>query len=89
MIGTGVQAASNVASGAAMVGAAAAASDDSNTTGYLVDTLLRPADPGKPVEGGDQASAEVSRILLAAPRLARLKPMVARTLKSSSQRAPA
>jgi hypothetical protein len=81
MIGTGVQAASNVASGAAMVGAAAAASDDSNTTGYFVDTPLRPADPAKPVEGGDQASAEVSRILLAAPRLARLKPMVARIEK--------
>ena len=48
-----------------MVGAAAAASDDNNTTGYFVDTLLRPADPAKPVQGGDQASAEVSRILLA------------------------
>ena len=65
MLGTGVQAASNIAGGAAMGGAAAAASDDSNTTGYFVDTLLRPADPAKPVEGGDQASAEVSRILLA------------------------
>jgi hypothetical protein len=65
MIGTGVQAASNVASGAAMGGAAAAASDDGNTTGYFVDALLRPADPAKPVEGGNQASTEVSRILLA------------------------
>jgi hypothetical protein len=65
MIGTGVQAASSVASGAAMGGAAAAASDDGNTTGYFVDALLRPADPAKPVEGGDQAAAEVSRILLA------------------------
>ena len=65
MIGTGVQAASNVASGAAMGGAAAAASDDDTMTGYFVDTLLRPADPAQPVEGGDQASAEVSRILLA------------------------
>jgi hypothetical protein len=65
MIGTGVQAASNVAGGAAMGGAAAAASDDGNMTGYFVDTLLRPADPAKPVEGGAQASAEVSRILLA------------------------
>ena len=65
MISTGVQAASNVASGAAMVGAAAAASDHSNTTGYFVDTLLRPADPAKPVEGGDQDSDEVSRVLLA------------------------
>ena len=66
MIGTGVQAASHVASGAAMGGAAAAAaSDDGNRAGYFVDTLLRPADPAKPAEGGDQASAEVSRILLA------------------------
>ena len=66
MIGTGVQAASTVASGAAMGGAAAAASDDGNMTGYFVDALLRPADPARPVEGGVQASAEVSRILLAA-----------------------
>ena len=66
MIGTGVQAASDVASGAAIGGAAAAASDDGNMTGYFVDALLRPADPARPVEGGDQASAEVSRILLAA-----------------------
>ena len=66
MIGTGVQAASNVAGGAAMGGAAAAASDDANPTAYFVDTLLRPADPARPVEGGGQASAEVTRILLAA-----------------------
>ena len=65
MIGTGVQAASHVAAGAAMGGAAAAASDEASTTGYFVDTLLRPADPAKPAEGVDQASAEVSRILLA------------------------
>jgi hypothetical protein len=65
MIGTGVEAASTVVSGAAMGGAAATTSDDSNTTGYFVDTLLRPADPAKPVEGSAQASAEVSRILLA------------------------
>jgi hypothetical protein len=65
MVGTGVQAASNIAGGAAMGGAAAAASDDGNTTGYFVDALLRPADPARRVAGGDQASAEVSRILLA------------------------
>jgi hypothetical protein len=65
MIGTGVEAASTIASGAAMGGAAAATSDDSNTTGYFVDTLLRPADPATPVEDGAHASAEVSRILLA------------------------
>ena len=64
MLGTGVQAASNVAGGAAMGGAAAAGSDDGNT-GYFVDTLLRPADPANPVQGDEQASAEVSRILLA------------------------
>jgi hypothetical protein len=66
MIGAGVQAASNVASGAAMGGAAAAASEDTNATAYFVDTLLRPADPARPVEGGNQASTEVARILLAA-----------------------
>jgi hypothetical protein len=69
MIGTGVQAASTVASGAAMGGAASATSDDGNAS-YFVDTLLRPADPANPVAGGDQASAdqvagEVSRILVA------------------------
>jgi hypothetical protein len=62
MLGTGIQAASNVAGGAAMGGAAAAGSD--GNTGYFVDTLLRPANPANPVQGGDQASAEVSRILL-------------------------
>lgn len=67
MIGTGVQAASNVAGGAAMGGAAAAASNDTNanTTGYFVDALMRPANPANPVQNPDQASAEVSRILLA------------------------
>jgi hypothetical protein len=65
MIGSGVQAVSTVAAGAATGGAAAAASDDSDISGYFVDTLLRPADPAKPVEGGQQASQEVSRILLA------------------------
>jgi hypothetical protein len=65
MIGTGVQAVANVAGGAATAGASASASGDSNTTGYFVDTLLRPADPARPVEGGEQASAEVTRILLA------------------------
>ncbi len=64
MLGTGVQAVSTVTSGAAMGGAASAASDGGNT-GYFVDTLLRPADPANPAEDGDQAAAEVSRILLA------------------------
>lgn len=69
MIGTGVQAAANVASGAAMGGAAAAASNSSgpgaDTTGYFVDALLRPANPANPAQNPEQASAEVSRILLA------------------------
>jgi hypothetical protein len=41
--------------------------DPATTTrrAIFVDTLLRPADPARPVEGGDQASAEVARILLA------------------------
>lgn len=64
MLGTGVQAVSTVGSGAAMGGAASAASEDG--TGYLVDTLLRPADPANPARGSDQAAGEVSRILLAA-----------------------
>jgi len=74
MIGAGVQAASNVAGGAAMGGAAAAASDNSNTTGYFVDTLLRPADPAKPVQGADQASTEVSRILLTSAASGKMDP---------------
>ena len=66
IIGTGVQAASNVAAGAVRGGAAASASpNDDNTTGYFVDALLRPADPARPVEGGERAAAEVSRILIA------------------------
>jgi len=68
MVGTGVQAAANVAGGAAMGGAAAAASDSGpsgDTTGYFVDALLRPADPANPAQNPEQASAEISRILLA------------------------
>jgi hypothetical protein len=65
IVGAGVQAASTVASGAAMGGAAAAGSDDDNTMAYFVDTLLRPADPTRPVEGRNETSAEVTRILLA------------------------
>jgi hypothetical protein len=65
IVGSGVQAASNVAAGAAMGGASAAANANGDQTSYFVDALLRPADPTKPVEGGGQVSAEVSRILLA------------------------
>jgi hypothetical protein len=64
MLGTGVQAVSTVTSGAAMGGVASAASGD-GSTGYFVDTLLRPADPANPAEGGDQAAGEIARILLA------------------------
>jgi hypothetical protein len=49
-----------------MGGTAAAASEDTNATAYFVDTLLRPADPARPVAGGNQASTEMARILLAA-----------------------
>jgi hypothetical protein len=76
MIGTGVQAASNVAAGAATGGAAAAASNNnaSSATGYFVDTLLRPGNPANPVQGADQASAEVSRILLAGAAAGKMDP---------------
>jgi hypothetical protein len=65
MVGTGVQAAANVAGGVATGGAAVAASDRGDMTAYFVDALLRPADPARPLEGGEQTSAEVARILLA------------------------
>lgn len=73
-IGTGVQSASTVASGAAM-GASAGASVNadgssvSGATSYLVDTLFRPADPGRlaapGAEGDAAAAAQASRILIA------------------------
>jgi hypothetical protein len=81
IIGTGVEAASNVAAGVATGGAAAAASDedDSNMTGYFVDMLLRPADPAAAPPAGapgstDQTSAEVSRILLASAASGKMDP---------------
>jgi hypothetical protein len=80
MIGTGVEAVSNVAAGAATGGAAAAASDenDSGMTGYYVDMLLRPADPAAAppagAAGADQTVAEVSRILLASAASGKMDP---------------
>jgi hypothetical protein len=80
MIGTGVEAVSNVAAGAATGGAAAAASDenDSSMTGYYVDMLLRPADPAAAppagAAGADQTVAEVSRILLASAASGKMDP---------------
>jgi hypothetical protein len=69
-VGTGVQAASTVASGAAT--ATAAASDNaetSNATGYFVDSLFRPADPARlaapGAEGNAEATAQATRILVA------------------------
>ncbi|MGN6534601.1 MAG: hypothetical protein ACTHKQ_02570 [Mesorhizobium sp.] len=68
-VGTGVQAASTVASGA--VTGAAAASDNaeaSNAMGYFVDSLFRPADPARlaapGAEGNAEATAQATRILV-------------------------
>jgi len=79
IVSGGVQAASTVAGGAAMGGAAAATSSASSTsadaaTSYFVDTLLRPADATRPVEGGDQTSAQVSRILVASAAAGQMTP---------------
>lgn len=72
MIGTGVRAASTVASGAAMgasAGATSNGSGGSEATSYFVDSLFRPTDPSRlatpGVEGGAEAAAQASRILLA------------------------
>jgi hypothetical protein len=68
-VGTGVQAASTVASGA-VTGAAAASdnSETSNATGYFVDSLFRPADPARlaapGAEGNAEATAQATRILV-------------------------
>jgi hypothetical protein len=69
-VGSGVQAVSTVASGAAM-GASANASGASadNATSYLVDSLFRPADPSKLAAAGPDGNAaavgQASRILVA------------------------
>lgn len=74
MLSTGVQAASSVVSGAA-VGVSAGTAANANTasagdaTSYLVDSLFRPADPGKLAATGAEndaaATAQASRILIA------------------------
>ncbi|TPM25593.1 hypothetical protein [Mesorhizobium sp. B2-3-5] len=74
MLGSGVQAASTVVSGAAMgasagaAGNAGSASAD-NATSYFVDSLFRPADPSKLAAANPQndaaAASQASRILIA------------------------
>lgn len=64
-IGTGVQAASTVASGAAM-GAAANTDDPSGGDMYFVDALFRaPAGGAAAADDGETAAAQASRILVA------------------------
>lgn len=79
IVSGGVQAASTVAGGAAIGGVAAATSNANSTnadaaTSYFVDTLLRPADPTRPVEGNDQTAAQVSRILIASAAAGQMAP---------------
>jgi hypothetical protein len=65
-IGAGVQATATLTAGATAAGAAAASSDaGSNATSYVVDSLLRPANPGTPSSGStaDDTAGQVSRIL--------------------------
>ncbi|TPK89167.1 hypothetical protein [Mesorhizobium sp. B2-4-17] len=74
ILGSGVQAASTVVSGAAMgasagaAGNAGSASAD-NATSYFVDSLFRPADPSKLAAANPQndaaAASQASRILIA------------------------
>ncbi|TPL48187.1 hypothetical protein [Mesorhizobium sp. B2-4-6] len=69
MLGSGVQAASTVVSGAAMGATAGSQATTDNATSYLVDSLLRPADAGKLAaanpENDAAATAQASRILIA------------------------
>ena len=74
MLGSGVQAASTVVSGAAMGASAGASTTGSqartdNATSYLVDSLFRPADASKLAannpENDAAATAQASRILIA------------------------
>jgi hypothetical protein len=69
MIGTGIQAASTVTSGAAVAGVSKATDAASGSSSYFVDSLLRPADPRKPAAGApqsgmtDNAGTQVATIL--------------------------
>jgi hypothetical protein len=74
VIGTGVQATSNIASGAAMGASAGATSNagggaGTGATSYFVDSLFRPKDQGRlaapGAEGDAAAVAQASRILVA------------------------
>jgi len=68
-VGGGVQAASNVASGAVMGSAASAESPTDNATSYFVDMLFRPSDPARlanaDATGAEQATMQATRILVA------------------------
>lgn len=72
-IGTGVQAASTVASATALGASAGATADagagGADATSYFVDALFRPADPSRlaapGAEGDAAAAAQASRILIA------------------------
>lgn len=68
LLGTGTQVAASAAGGAAnAAGQAAQTSGQNDPTGYLVDSLLRPADPARlaaaGAEGDQAAAAQASRIL--------------------------
>ncbi len=80
-VGTGVQAVSNVASGAAMgasAGAASSADEGNAATSYFVDNLFRPNDatrlaaPG--AEGDVVAASQASRILIASAAAGEISP---------------
>jgi len=68
LLGAGTQVAASVAGGAAnAAGQAAQSSSQNDPTGYLVDSLLRPADPARlaaaGADGDQAAAAQASRIL--------------------------
>lgn len=68
LLGAGTQVAASVAGGAAnAAGHAAQSSGQNDPTGYLVDSLLRPADPSRlatsGAEGDQAAAAQAARIL--------------------------
>jgi hypothetical protein len=76
IVSAGASAVTTVAGGAAM-GAASAADDTvANQTGYFVDSLLRPSDPAsvQTPASPEQASAEISRILLASAAAGEMDP---------------
>ena len=83
MLGSGVQAASTVVSGAAMGASACASTTGSpatvdNATSYLVDSLFRPADASKLAaanpESDAAATAQATRILIASATAGEVSP---------------